>query len=303
MRRSGSERKHRRRNTPLCVANSAGERATLQSNTPDRGDRVHIHLPKAIHGWREFAKEIVIIVIGVLIALGFEQVVEWLHWREKVADGEERLKLEGQQLYTAAAEQIALGPCANAQFEMLMQRVARSRDRLEPAPRTVVNSRAASRVAYAMPEGTLLISVRRFMSPGVWDSLKQEGVVLRMPVSRQRRLAIVYTRVGYYNEAYGAGATPPDTLAMDIPLDPAGRIALLNDLSQKRLNQRNLINYAIQVASGMRDLGYAPAPAQVDADIAQVFGPAVDYCRKLGHPLAEWQAVIAREPTLAQRGY
>jgi len=31
---------------------------------------MHLHLPKAIHGWREFAKEVGIIVLGVLIALG-----------------------------------------------------------------------------------------------------------------------------------------------------------------------------------------------------------------------------------------
>lgn len=36
---------------------------------------MHFHLPKPLHGWREFAGEVGIIVLGVLIALGFEQVV------------------------------------------------------------------------------------------------------------------------------------------------------------------------------------------------------------------------------------
>lgn len=35
---------------------------------------MHIHLPKPLHGWREFLGEVGIIVIGVLIALGFEEV-------------------------------------------------------------------------------------------------------------------------------------------------------------------------------------------------------------------------------------
>ena len=30
---------------------------------------MHFHLPKPLHGWREFAGEVAIIVIGVLIAL------------------------------------------------------------------------------------------------------------------------------------------------------------------------------------------------------------------------------------------
>jgi hypothetical protein len=36
-----------------------------------------------MHGWREFAGEVGIIVIGVLVALGFEQAVESLNWASK----------------------------------------------------------------------------------------------------------------------------------------------------------------------------------------------------------------------------
>jgi hypothetical protein len=45
---------------------------------------MHFHLPKPMHGWREFVGEVGIIVIGVLIALGAEQVVESIHWRHEV---------------------------------------------------------------------------------------------------------------------------------------------------------------------------------------------------------------------------
>ena len=46
---------------------------------------MHFHLPKPLHGWRQFAGEVGIIVLGVLIALGAEQVVETLHWRHEVS--------------------------------------------------------------------------------------------------------------------------------------------------------------------------------------------------------------------------
>lgn len=46
---------------------------------------MHIHLPKPLHGWRELAGEVAIIVIGVLIALGAEQAVEAIHWRNEVS--------------------------------------------------------------------------------------------------------------------------------------------------------------------------------------------------------------------------
>jgi hypothetical protein len=38
-----------------------------------------VHLPKPLHGWREFVGEVGIIVLGVLIALGAEQVAETIH--------------------------------------------------------------------------------------------------------------------------------------------------------------------------------------------------------------------------------
>jgi isocitrate dehydrogenase len=40
---------------------------------------VDVHLPKPLHGWREFVGEVGIIVLGVLIALGAEQVAETIH--------------------------------------------------------------------------------------------------------------------------------------------------------------------------------------------------------------------------------
>ena len=46
---------------------------------------MHFHLPKPLHGWRAFVGEVGIIVIGVLIALGAEQVVEAIHWETEVA--------------------------------------------------------------------------------------------------------------------------------------------------------------------------------------------------------------------------
>ena len=63
-----------------------------------------IHLPKVPHSWRELGREIGIIVIGVLIALFFEQLVQAWDWREKVRIAERAMRLEiladdGPQIY------------------------------------------------------------------------------------------------------------------------------------------------------------------------------------------------------------
>jgi hypothetical protein len=66
---------------------------------------VDLHKPKPWHGVREFLKEYVIIVVGVLTALGAEQVVETLHWRHEVALAREAITFDLKRLVGGAAAQ------------------------------------------------------------------------------------------------------------------------------------------------------------------------------------------------------
>jgi hypothetical protein len=81
---------------------------------------MHFHLPKPLHGWREFAGEVGIIVIGVLIALTFEQVAEGMRWRSAVTESEASMRKElaeddGPQVF----ERLAFSPCITAQLDAL----------------------------------------------------------------------------------------------------------------------------------------------------------------------------------------
>ena len=81
---------------------------------------MHFHLPKPLHGWRELAGEVGIIVIGVLIALTAEQVVESLHWQDKVRHAEDAMRLElaeddGPQAYA----RVIIGPCMDSQLAQI----------------------------------------------------------------------------------------------------------------------------------------------------------------------------------------
>lgn len=55
---------------------------------------MHVHLPKPLHGWRAFVGEVGIIVVGVLIALGAEQLVEAAHQRSKASQAEDSIRAE-----------------------------------------------------------------------------------------------------------------------------------------------------------------------------------------------------------------
>jgi hypothetical protein len=69
---------------------------------------MHFHLPKPLHGWREFVGEVGIIVVGVLIALSAEQVVDDWQWARKLHASEDAMRTEllfddGPQAYHRAA--------------------------------------------------------------------------------------------------------------------------------------------------------------------------------------------------------
>ena len=78
-----------------------------------------IHKPKPWHGWPEFVKEIGTIVIGVLIALGAEQLVEAAHWSQKVHDAQARLKHELSALDSYAFERDQVDGCLDRRLSDL----------------------------------------------------------------------------------------------------------------------------------------------------------------------------------------
>ena len=91
-----------------------------------------IHLPKVPHSWRELGKEIGIIVVGVLIALTAEQLVDAWQWHRKIAAAEAAMKHEllwddGPQLYQRAA----LYPCMAARLDAIRAAVDANRSRAE----------------------------------------------------------------------------------------------------------------------------------------------------------------------------
>jgi len=78
---------------------------------------MHLHLPKPLHGWRAFFGEVGIIVLGVLIALGAEQVVTDLQWRVKVDRAEAAMRLElANDDAPQAYARILIAPCLDAQI-------------------------------------------------------------------------------------------------------------------------------------------------------------------------------------------
>lgn len=80
---------------------------------------MHFHLPKPLHGWREFAGEVGIIVLGVLIALGAEQVVETIHTQQRIRETRAALDTELSRDLAAFEWRIDQRPCIRPRVQEL----------------------------------------------------------------------------------------------------------------------------------------------------------------------------------------
>jgi hypothetical protein len=83
------------------------------------GGGMDIHKPKPWHGVREFLKEYLIIVAGVLTALAAEAGVEWLHWARQVDEAQATLKVAFVREAHNVAERAALDACDARRLAML----------------------------------------------------------------------------------------------------------------------------------------------------------------------------------------
>lgn len=82
---------------------------------------MHVHLPKPLHGWREFTGEVGIIVLGVLIALGAEQLIETIHARREVAQFRSAVHVEIATDLAAYRYRIQQEPCVKRRLGELRE--------------------------------------------------------------------------------------------------------------------------------------------------------------------------------------
>lgn len=129
-----------------------------------------IHKPKPWRGGPEFLKEIGTIVIGVLIALGGEQAVEWLHHDAELRDTREALMKEIATNVRRADFSAREDRCVFGALDRYVELMRAGRPR-PPLP-----------------------WVNPLYTTTIWDA-SQSGAATRMPLEEKFRLATFYESV------------------------------------------------------------------------------------------------------------
>lgn len=101
---------------------SSAAKTPPKTAAPTGSEPVEVHHhPHPVHSWPEFLREIGVVVIGVLLALGAEQIAEAFHWRHEVEAEREALRGEVRYNLASAAFRQSQQPCIDARLKQIAE--------------------------------------------------------------------------------------------------------------------------------------------------------------------------------------
>ena len=188
---------------------------------------MQVRLPKPLHGWRAFAGEVGVIVLGVLIALGAQQVVETIHDRQDV--NELRGALRGE-----LADDRARWEHMRAQDNCTEQRL----DLLEKWAATAPPDARLTHNPYVV----MLWN----MHSSAWDLAKTSPAATHIPLKERLTYADLYGAIDNWRQFFDEEYANMDALVglLATANQPANRAQIPFRLAQARLFvRRRQLNY------------------------------------------------------------
>jgi hypothetical protein len=236
---------------------------------------MHFHLPKPLHGWREFAGEVGIVVLGVLLALGASQLVEAWQWHRKADQATELLRQEIADEYVEASEAAITAPCVDQQLVGLEARLTATGS-FKPAP------------SYAGTFGDVTFRApSRVWSDDAWRSVVSDGVDSHLPDKLRIQLGEYYAQIDFMrndNRQTDLTSWRMRALARPIQPDAATRTSLVEDLEQTRGHIAELAFVGNEIVALVNQMKLAPTNAYVAHELTM--SGTLSFCRAHHLPLA-----------------
>ncbi len=216
---------------------------------------MHVHLPKPLHGWRAFFGEVGIIVLGVLVALGAEQLAEAVHWSHQTQETEGALRAEIQVSTDTAAERFAVDPCLRKQLADLRAAVPNG---LAKAPAAI-----ASRESRVLPD--LYASPWRAWTRGSWEAAIASNALNHVDSARLGNYAEAYKAIEDIDglvrrERETKGGLAPLSLGRLAPTEAAQVFITITNLDRDRAD---ILIAGRDLLEESAKLGIRPRPGEV----------------------------------------
>lgn len=139
------------------------------------------------NGWNAVAWETAIVVLGVVIALGAQQAVETLRWRDEVRRTEKALTIEIAESIVHASERQIISRCLSDRLTFLIGKVSSNKGPWKGDPMPLQQRSFAVKsapAAYRTPN--------RKWNDNVWEAAQNSGVFNHMPRERVAAFSKIY---------------------------------------------------------------------------------------------------------------
>jgi hypothetical protein len=236
---------------------------------------MHFHLPKPQHGWREFAGEVGNIVVGVLIALGAEQVVEAVHWKQRLDESNKALELELGGSVGQAIVRVDQSPCVEARLDWLA---------------AVVDKSAASK---HLPAIGRVPSPKYFTWPsGAWQSMVSGDIANHQEREKLQALSGAYDFINDLNQyqlrEIDAWTSVYQLVGPGREFDSADAAAARKAIGEARSINRMISLGALRMIQLLRIYGIAYDPASVRLYTGDDKRERAGHCHPVGAPEAHY---------------
>jgi hypothetical protein len=134
---------------------------------------VEIHRPGVVRNWREFLKEVGIIVLGVSIALAGEEAVSYFNWKQEVSVVQDSVDDELGDALFSAMERVKIADCQKRTLERLDQLADESRGTL------VIRNAPVRRM--------------RLWGSAAWDAAVASGAIAHMRHDKRNTYANLFS--------------------------------------------------------------------------------------------------------------
>lgn len=149
-----------------------------------------VHPPhQSVHTWSGFFIHIATIAIGLLIALGLEQTVEYFHHRHQVAETREALRVELEGNRHAYAMRVAEFHRQTAALNNNMTVL----QYVQQHPGTAQEK---------LPGILVWHAIRGDFADSAWRTAQQSNVTALMPQDEVRQYAAIYDRIGEVKNSF-----------------------------------------------------------------------------------------------------
>lgn len=234
---------------------SAAGRETEALSTPEiSAPMLDVHAPhETVRTWKDFLIHIAAIAVGLLIALGLEQTVEYFHHRHQVSETREALRIEREQNHLRLADQLT-------EFRVRV-----------PIIQTNLAVFHYLRLHPGTAEKELpgKVNWHNFGAPFfdyVWQTAQQTGVTAFIAQAEVRRNSELYRRLRICTDSYAAFRVA-NTEARAYTVDDADLSHLTPVQIEEQIQlTRILLNRLYRYGSDLRNLSIAfpdfvPAPS------------------------------------------